>query len=146
VVANIGIGAGDADTASLIDLRAQPPRVIDTVTVGQTPEGLKMSPDGRHVAVTVMNGSNKPKSSPFFNDNGLLVVLAVDGKKLSKVAEAKVGHWCQGAAWSRDGKTILVQCMVEKEILALGFDGETLKPIAALKVNGGPAGIATAAR
>ena len=52
VIANIGIGAGDADTASLIDLRAQPPRVVDTVTVGQTPEGLKMSPGrpprGRH--------------------------------------------------------------------------------------------------
>ena len=57
------------------------------------------------------------------------MVLAVDGKKLSKVAEAKVGRWCQGAAWSRDGKTVLVQCMVEKEILALGFDGEDLKLI-----------------
>jgi DNA-binding beta-propeller fold protein YncE len=146
VISNIGIGTGDADTASLIDLRAQPPRVIDTVTVGQTPEGLKMSPDGRHVAITVMNGSNKPKSSPFFSDNGLLVVLAMDGRKLSKVAEAKVGRWCQGAAWSKDGKTILVQCMVENEIIALGFDGGALKPIATLKVKGGPAGIATAAR
>jgi Lactonase, 7-bladed beta-propeller len=146
VVSNIGMGMGDADTASLIDLRAQPPRVVDTLTVGQTPEGLKMSPDGRHIAITVMNGSNKPKNSPFFNDNGLLVVLAVEGNKLRKVAEAKVGHWCQGAAWSRDGKTILVQCMAEKEILALGFEGEALKPLATLKVNGGPAGIATAAR
>ena len=61
VVANIGIGQGDADTASLIDLQAKPPRLVDTVTVGQTPEGLKMSPDGRYVAVTAMNGSNKAK-------------------------------------------------------------------------------------
>ena len=44
VVANIGIGSGDADTASLIDLQAKPPRVVDTVTVGQTPEGLEVSP------------------------------------------------------------------------------------------------------
>jgi DNA-binding beta-propeller fold protein YncE len=146
VISNIGIGAGDADTASLIDLQAKPPRVVDTVTVGQTPEGLKLSPDGRYAAVTVMNGSNKPKSSPFFNDNGLVVVLAIDGKKLSKVAEGKVGHWCQGAAWSKNSKTLLVQCMVEKEIQVLSFDGKELKSAGALKVSGGPAGIGTAER
>jgi DNA-binding beta-propeller fold protein YncE len=146
VVANIGIGQGDSDTASLIDLTAKPPRVVDTVTVGQTPEGLKMSPDGRYVAVTAMNGSNKAKSSPFFNDNGLVVILDTSGKKLTKVAEGKVGHWCQGAAWSRDGKTLLVQCMVENEIQVFGFDGKTLMPGAPIKVSGGPAGIGTADR
>jgi WD40 repeat protein len=144
VVANIGIGGGDADTAALIDLQAKPPRVVDTVTVGQTPEGLKVSPDGRHVAITVMNGSNKAKNSPFFNDNGLVIVYALDGKKLSKVAEAKVGHWCQGAAWSKDSRILLVQCVVEKEIQSLSFDGKDLKPAGAIKVSGGPAGIGTA--
>src|SRR5207248_1221988 len=64
-VANIGIGQGDVDTVSLIDIRAKPPRVVETVSVGQTPEGIKVSPDGRHVAVVVMNGSNKAKESPF---------------------------------------------------------------------------------
>ena len=28
-----------------IDLRARPPRVVETFTVGQTPEGIKLSPD-----------------------------------------------------------------------------------------------------
>src|SRR5215211_854120 len=144
VLTNIGIGQGDADTASLIDLEARPARVVDTITVGQTPEGLKISPDGAYAAVTVMNGSNKSKSSPFYNDNGLLVVLAIQGKKLSKVAEAKVGHWCQGAAWSKDSKTILVQCMVEKEIQTFSFDGKEAKHTGAIKVSGGPAGIGTA--
>ena len=60
VVANIGIGGGDADTISVIDLKLDPPRVVNTYTVGQTPEGIKMSPDGKFVAVTVMNGTNKP--------------------------------------------------------------------------------------
>jgi WD40 repeat protein len=143
-VANIGMGSGDADTLSLIDLKANPPRVVDTISVGQTPEGLKISPDGQHVAVTVMNGSNKPKNSPFFNDNGLVVVYAVAGSKLAKVAEAKVGHWCQGAAWSKDSKTLLVQCMVEQELQAFSFDGKELKPAGAIKVGGGPAGIGTA--
>ena len=113
VVANIGIGQGDADTISLIDLKAKPPRVVRTVTVGQTPEGLKMSPDGQFVAVTVMNGSNKPKDSPFFNDNGLVKLFRVTEDDLGFVAEAPVGHWCQGAAWSKDSRKLLVQCMVE---------------------------------
>jgi hypothetical protein len=43
---------------------------VNTVSVGHTPEGLKISPDSRYVAVTVMNGSNKRKDSPFYKDNG----------------------------------------------------------------------------
>ena len=145
IVANIGIGGGDADTISVIDLKAKPSRVVNTVTVGQTPEGLKMSPDGQHVAVTVMNGSNKPKESPFFNDFGLVKIFRLSGHNLTQVAEAPVGHWCQGAAWSKDGKQILVQCMVEKEIFAFSFDGgKNLQKIGSIKTNGGAAGIRTA--
>jgi len=144
LVGNIGIGTGDADTISLIDLKANPPRVSDTVSVGQTPEGVSLSPDGKFAVATVMNGSNKPKNSPFFNDNGLVKVYAIKNGKLSPVAEAKVGHWCQGAAWSKDGKTLLVQCMVEKELQMFAFNGKTLKAAGAIKLNSGPAGIGTA--
>jgi hypothetical protein len=144
VVANIGTGGGDADTVSLIDLEAKPARVAHTVTVGQTPEGITLSPDGAYAAVSVMNGSNKPKSSPFFNDHGMVKVLSVKGKELAPLTEAKVGHWCQGLAWSKGNKTLLVQCMVEKEIMAFSFDGKELKPAGSIKVNAGPAGIRTA--
>jgi DNA-binding beta-propeller fold protein YncE len=144
VVANIGTGGGDADTASLIDIEAKPPRVVHTVTVGQTPEGITLSPDGAYAAVSVMNGSNKAKNSPFFNDYGLVKVLAVKGKELVPVTEAKVGHWCQGLAWSRNGRTLLVQCMVEKEIMAFSFDGKELKSAGSIKVGAGPAAIRTA--
>jgi DNA-binding beta-propeller fold protein YncE len=143
-VANIGRGQGDSDTVSLIDLRARPPRVVETVTVGQTPEGIKMSPDGSLVAVVVMNGSNKPKDSPFYNDNGKLVLLRVSGMSLSKVAEAPIGHWSQGAAFSPDGKTILVGNMVEKDVQVFAFDGRALKEVGRIKVNGGPAAVRTA--
>jgi DNA-binding beta-propeller fold protein YncE len=143
-VANIGIGQGDTDTISLIDVRAKPPRVIDTVSVGQTPEGIKVSPDGTHVAVVTMNGSNKAKESPFYGDKGSLVMFRVMGNRLSKVAEAPIGHWSQGAAFSPDGKTILVGNMVEKDIQIFGWDGSSLKEIGRLKVNGGPAAVRTA--
>jgi len=96
--------------------------------------------------VTVMNGSNKPRNSPFFNDNGLVRVYRLDGTRLTHAADAKVGHWCQGALFSRDGRTLLVQCMVEKEIQVLGFDGKELKPAGTIKTEAGPAGIRSAER
>lgn len=146
VVANIGTGSGDADTVSVIDMRAQPPRVVDTISVGQTPEGIKISPDGRHVGVVVMNGSNKPKDSPFFNDAGRLVLLRADGAKLTKVAEAPIGHWSQGVAFGRDGRTILVGNMVEKDLQSFQFDGDTLKEGPRIELRGGPVAIRTAER
>jgi DNA-binding beta-propeller fold protein YncE len=144
VVANIGTGGGDADTASLIDIEAKPPRVVHTVTVGQTPEGIALSPDGAFAAVSVMNGSNKAKNSPFFSDYGLVKVFSVKGGELVPLTEAKVGHWCQGLAWSKGNRTLLVQCMVENEIMAFSFDGKELKPAGSIKVKAGPAAIRTA--
>lgn len=144
VVANIGRGGGDADTVSLIDLQAKPPRVVDTITVGPTPEGIKMSPDGSLVAVVVMNGSNKPKESPFFNDAGKLVILRVIGASLHKVAESPIGHWSQGAAFNADGSLVLVGNMVEKDVQVFEFSGASLTDTGTrIKVKGGPAAIRT---
>ncbi len=147
VVANIGPGSGDNDTISVIDLKAVPPRVVDTVTVGPTPEGLKISPNGKYVAVGIMDGSNKAANSPFFKENGRLLVFGRSGTELTQVAEAPVGKWCQGIAWGKTSRMILVQCMVEEEIQIFQFSGITakgLKKVGAIKVKGGPAAIRTA--
>lgn len=147
VVANIGMGGGDADTVSVIDLKLEPPRVVATYTVGQTPEGIKLSPDGRYLAVTVMNGTNKPTDSPFYNANGILQIWNRNGTQLTKAAEMPIGQWCQGVAWSSNSRTLLVQCMVEEEILVVRFSGLTgrsLQKAGSIKTKGGPAGIRTA--
>jgi DNA-binding beta-propeller fold protein YncE len=146
VVSNQGGGQGDIDTITVVDLKAKPPRVVDTISVGQTPEGVGMSGDGAYVAVTVMNGSNRPKNHPAFNDYGLLQIYSIKGTNLTKVAQAKVGHWCQGAAFSRNNKTVVIQCMVEKNLQAFNFDGRNLKPAGTVPLSGGGAGLRTAAR
>jgi len=147
VVANIGAGSGDSDTISLIDLKANPPRVVNTITVGQTPEGIKLSHDGRYVAVMVMNGTNKTKTSPFFSETGKLVVYAITSGQFTKVAEAPTGKWCQGIAWARKGGVVLGQCMVEEQIHVFKLGGVTARALTQtglIKVKGGPAGIRTA--
>jgi DNA-binding beta-propeller fold protein YncE len=144
IVGNIGIGGGDADTISIIDVKIKPARVVNTISVGQTPEGLKVSPDGQHVAVTVMNGTNKPKNSPFFNEAGLLHIYRIDGHNLAKVAESKIGTWCQGIAWSNDSKTLVAQCTHDRNVTAFRFDGKNLEKLTTIAVEGGPSGIRTA--
>jgi DNA-binding beta-propeller fold protein YncE len=147
-VANIGNGpTGGVDTISVIDLTVDPPRMVDAVTVGIVPEGIALSPDGTLLAVNVMNGSNVPKASGYFHDFAVLKILRVNGTKLTPLAEARVpGHWCEGAAWSRNQRTLLVQCMVEKALFVYDFDGKTARVTGTIKVDGGAAGIRTAPR
>ena len=145
VVANIGRNLGDADTVSVIDLQAKPPRVVETVTVGPTPEGIQLSPDGKTLAVVIHNGSGKAKESPFYNANGLLLLYRVDGFKLTKIAQAPIGRWSQGIAFSRDGATILVQNMLERDIQVFHFDGTQLSDTGQrIKLSGGGAALRTA--
>jgi Tol biopolymer transport system component len=145
VVANIGVGQGDTDTISVIDLQANPPRVIDTLSVGQTPEGIICSPDGRKVAVVAMSGSNKPQSSPFYRKDGRVVLFNVDGKKLSPAGEADTGNWSQGVAFSPDGRTLLVQNMVQKNIGVYEVTSAGVRDTGQrIGLRAGPAGIRTA--
>jgi len=116
VVANLGLGRGDNDTISLVDLTLKPPRAVETYTVGQTPEGLAISPDGRLIAVVIMNGSNRPKASPFYAPAGRVVLYRMNGGSLSRMADAYVGVWPQGAVFSDDGRTLFVESMSERNI------------------------------
>jgi DNA-binding beta-propeller fold protein YncE len=148
VVANLGLGRGDNDTVSLVDLALQPPRVVETYTVGQTPEGIAMSPDGKLVAVVTMNGSNKPSDSPFHSAVGRVVLLRVHRDKLQIVSDAAVGAWPQGAAFSADGTTLLVQSMSERNLTVLAVDhGTVLRDTGQrIAVRGGGAALRTAER
>ena len=132
----------------MIDLTQKRARVIDTVTVRQTPGGLTCSPDGKFVAVTVMNGSNKPSSSPFYAAQGEVQVWRVDGKKLVKAGEGKVGNWSQGPVFSNDNKTLVVQNMVQKElqVFEVSPTGSLKDTGTRIKLTAGPAGIRTAER
>ena len=143
VLTNQGGGQGDTDIISVIDLKKNPPRIVQSLSVGQIPEGVTFSPDGSHVAVMIQNGSNKPKSHPSYNDHSVVMVYRVEGGKLTLAAEAKVGGWGRGVVWSKDGKTLLAQSMLDQALDVLSFDGNSLKVTGHIKVPGGAAGIRT---
>ncbi|MEO5493621.1 MAG: YncE family protein [Sphingomonas sp.] len=143
VVGNIGGGARDIDTISLIDLSGATPAVVDTVAVGLTPEGVKMSPDGRFVAITVHNGSALPRGARGWSDHGLLQVWRITAGRLVKLTEAPMGGWGQGIVWSKDGRQILAQAARDNRIQSFGFDGMRLTRGPELALPSGPAAIAS---
>jgi DNA-binding beta-propeller fold protein YncE len=145
VVSNMGRGDGDEDSVSLIDLTSTPFRVVETVGVPPSPEPLKLSPDGKFLAVGAENGTTKPSSHPFHHDKGLLTMFAVEGKTLRRLDQAPIGPWNEAIAFSRDGHTILVQSMADREINVFRWDGHKLKPGKSLVIkDAGPESFATA--
>ena len=144
VLSNQGGGQGDTDLLSVIDLKVNPPRIVDTIAVEQIPEGVTMSPDGNYVAAIMQNGSNKQPSHPNYHKGSVLSVFRINGTKLTLAATAECGAWGQGVVWSKDGKTLLAQSMADKSIDVFSFDGKALKKTGNIKVNGGAAGIRTA--
>jgi DNA-binding beta-propeller fold protein YncE len=143
-VSNMGRGDGDADTVSLIDLSARPFRTIHTQTVGRSPEGLRWAPDGRFLAVATQEGTTKPAGDPFLGERGRLSIYELADRRLRPVAEAPIGRWSQGIAFSRDSRTVLVQSMVERSIQVFRWDGSKLWPGVTLDMGAGPAAIGTA--
>ena len=143
VVGNVGRGVGDSDTIASIDLTGKWPRVVDHLTVGQQTEGLSMSHDGKMVAATVENSSNKAKDFPFYSPHGKVVLARLDGTKLIKMSEAPVGAWVQGSVFSADGKTLLVQNFLDRElqVFAIEAQGQLRDTGQRIKLKAGPVGI-----
>ena len=142
-ISNMGRGDGDIDSVSLIDLTREPFRTVQTLDIARSPEGLRFSPDGTILAVGAQNGTTKAQGTPLHNSQGRLILLALKDNHLHPVAEAPIGGWSQGIAFSRDGRTILVQNMIERTIDVFGWDGTTLLPQAPLAIGSGPAAIMT---
>jgi len=123
---NPGSNNGDVDTVSLLDLSAAVPRVVDTVSVGPSPEGVACSADGRYAVTTVQNMSNRPSSHPLYSPHSLVVLLRVEDGHLRRVDEAPIGAWAEGVAFVGDSRTLLAQSIVDRAIYRLHIEKDAL--------------------
>src|SRR6201985_2726163 len=117
-----GASDGSVDTSSVIDLEANPPRIIDRVVVGDGPEGLAMSPKGDLAASVILRGSNM-KNAFFYQKNGSVSVLKIDGKKVTKIGDVEVGGLPEAAQFTPDGKYILVGNYLSEDFSILKVNG-----------------------
>jgi DNA-binding beta-propeller fold protein YncE len=123
----MGASDGHVDTVSVIDLEADPPHVIDKIVVGDAPEGFAISPTGEIAVAILLNGSAAvPKDAWFANPNGKVVVLAIDGKQVTKTGEVEVGGLPEGVVFSKDGSHLYVGNYTDRNVSILAVDGTTV--------------------
>ena len=115
---------GNVDTVSVIDLEANPARVIDHVTIGDAPEGLAISPKGNLAVAILLQGSNQAKDSWFYHPGGAVVALKIDGKKVTNVGEVQVGGLPEGVAFSPNGDYLYVGNFIDQDISILKVDSD----------------------
>jgi DNA-binding beta-propeller fold protein YncE len=134
-----GSADGSVDTASVIDLEAQPPRVIDRVVVGDGPEGLAVSPKGNVAISLILAGSNN-KPAYFYHRNGHATVLKIDGKKVTAGKEIEVGGLPEAVVFTPDGNYVLVGNFLDQDFSILKVDGTDITDTGKrFKVPGHPA-------
>src|SRR5436309_405863 len=143
-----GSSDGNVDTVSVIDLEANPPRVIDKVVVGDAPEGFAISPTGEVAVAILLNGSaGVAKNAWFANRAGKVVVLRIDGKKVTKVGEVEVGGLPEGVVFSPDGKYLYVGNYTDRDVSILKVEGATVTDTGKrFRLPGQPASMRGAAR
>jgi len=134
-----GSSDGSVDTTSVVDLEANPPRIIDRVVVGDGPEGIAMSPKGNLAVAAILRGSNMKKAY-FYERNGSLSILKIDGKKVTKTQDIEVGGLPEAVAFTPDGKYLLAGNFLDQDFSILKVDGTTVTDTGKrFKVPGHPA-------
>ena len=123
---NAGAADGHLDTVTVIDLEANPARVIDKVVIGDGPEGFAISPTGKLAVALLLKGTNSAKSAWFYNRNATVVALKIDGKKVTRSNEVEVRGLPEGVVFSNDGRYIYVGNFMDSDISILRVDGDQI--------------------
>jgi DNA-binding beta-propeller fold protein YncE len=118
LVANsvVNVPDGDAwkvapdDKLFVIDLAANPPKLIDTVTVGKQPSGLSISKKGD--LALIANRAGKSVS-----------VVSIEGTNVKAVGEVPVGQEAAAVVITPDGKRAFVAMNLANKVGVLSIDG-----------------------
>ena len=130
LVANSGVTGGNdgnVDTVSVIDLTARPAHVIDNISVGDGPEGLAISPDGKFAVAVLIRGTQNARANPAtawaWHKNGSVAILAIDGKRVRKTGEIEVGGMPEGVVFRPDSRYIYVGNFLSRNVSILKVSG-----------------------
>ncbi len=101
------------DKLYVIDLTANPPKLIDTLTVGKMPSGLMIS----HKGDLALVGNRTGKS---------VSVLAIDGMSVKVVGEVPMDNEVSAVAITPDGKRAFATMNLVNKVGVLNIDGQTV--------------------
>ncbi|MGI4942657.1 MAG: lactonase family protein [Janthinobacterium lividum] len=134
-------GNGSATTLAVIDATGPHPHAVSFVTVGQGPEGLAISPDGKWVATPLLNGSSAFHAAPGYHPDGVLQVFALQDRTLTPLGEARLGAIPEGIAWSPDSQWLYVGNYADRTLQIFHMDGGKPVDAGTMLLPGQPASI-----
>ena len=144
---NAGASDGSVDTVSVIDLEANPPRIVDRVVVGDGPEGLAVSPRGDLAVAANLRGGNSAKTAYFYSPTGTISLLKIDGKQVTRLRDIEVGGLPEPVCFTPDGRYLYVGNYLSQDFSILKVDGsEVVDTGKRFKVPGHPASARISAR
>ena len=100
-----------ADKLFVIDLKANPPKLAQTVTVGKQPSGLSFSPKGDMALV-----ANRA--------DGAISVLKIDGTNVTQTGTVPISPGVSHVVFAPDGKHALALKSPDNKVALLDIDGD----------------------
>ena len=97
----------------VIDLTAEPPKLIDTVTVGRQPSGLSISKKGDLALIANRDGKS-------------VSVVSIQGSTVKAIAEVPVEQQAAAVVIAPDGNRAFVCLNLANKIGVLSIDGQTV--------------------
>jgi DNA-binding beta-propeller fold protein YncE len=101
------------DQLFVIDMKANPPKLIDTLHLGRQPSGLSFSPNGG--LALVCNRAD-----------GSISVLKIDGTKVTQSGTIPIGPGVSQVVFTPDGKHALAVRSPDNKVAVLDVDGDTV--------------------
>ena len=99
------------DKLFVIDMKANPPKLAQTVTVGKQPSGLSFSPKGDMALV-----ANRA--------DGTISVLKIDGTNVTQTDTVQIGPGVSHVVFTPDGKRALALKSPDNKVALLDIDGD----------------------
>jgi DNA-binding beta-propeller fold protein YncE len=99
------------DKLFVIDLKANPPKLAQTVTVGKQPSGLSFSPKGDMALV-----ANRA--------DGTISVLKIDGSNVTQTATVQISPGVSHVVFTPDGRHALALKSPDNKVALLDIDGD----------------------
>jgi DNA-binding beta-propeller fold protein YncE len=99
------------DKVYVIDLKASPPKLIQTVTAGKQPSGLSFSPSGTLALVANRGGKS-------------ITVLSVKGSEVKVIDTVDMGDEVSQVVFTPDGKRALATKFSAHKVALLDVDGD----------------------
>ena len=123
---NNGRSDGNKKSLSVIDLLAPRPHVIATVSSGDGPEGIAVSPKGDLAVTGNLCGTDGPPDAWFFRARGCISLYAIEGKRVNYVGDMDAGGVPEALAFSADGNFLLVANLLDRDVIVFKVEGTRL--------------------